>query len=287
MSSTRDFKSPGIFAEDATTTIPPTPIAGVAYRDAINGADDTPNGWRYGTRVESQDWNQVMYLMTSLLSVMDKKGILGWSNLVDYTESALCFGSDGKLYVWLSASGPAGVGAKDPTNPANSAYWADLLGSIVTAGDIKVSAVNAAPTGWLICDGAAISRTTYAGLFSAIGTTYGAGNGTTTFNVPDLRGEFVRGFDGGRGVDPSRVFGSSQKGTLVAFDPTVAALAVAGLHTTGTDGTIRNDIGADIPDGNYPLAEVASNTAAQNFPAATAAGVTRPRNVAMTYLIKT
>lgn len=57
------------------------------------------------------------------------------------------------------------------------------------------------PTGWILCDGLGVSRTTYASLFGVIGTTYGAGDGSTTFNVPDLRGLFLRGLDEGRGYD--------------------------------------------------------------------------------------
>lgn len=71
-------------------------------------------------------------------------------------------------------------------------------------------AQNTAPTGWLKANGALISRTTYATLFGKIGTTFGAGDGTTTFQLPDLRGYFARGWDDGRGIDASRVFGSSQ-----------------------------------------------------------------------------
>jgi hypothetical protein len=63
----------------------------------------------------------------------------------------------------------------------------------VPSGAIMDFAMNAAPTGWLACDGAAISRTTYAALFAAIGTTWGAGDGSTTFNLPDMRGYFRRG----------------------------------------------------------------------------------------------
>lgn len=66
------------------------------------------------------------------------------------------------------------------------------------------------PTGWLKCNGAQISRTTYSALFAAIGTTYGSGNGSTTFHLPDFRGLFPRGFDDGRGIDSGRVFGSFQ-----------------------------------------------------------------------------
>ena len=67
-----------------------------------------------------------------------------------------------------------------------------------------------APVGWLKANGAAVSRTAYAALFAAIGTTYGAGDGSTTFNLPDLRGEFMRGWDDGRGIDHGRVLGSAQ-----------------------------------------------------------------------------
>jgi microcystin-dependent protein len=57
---------------------------------------------------------------------------------------------------------------------------------------------GAAPTGWLLCDGSAINRTTYATLFSAIGTAYGVGDGSTTFNLPDLRGKIPVGKDAGQ-----------------------------------------------------------------------------------------
>lgn len=66
------------------------------------------------------------------------------------------------------------------------------------------------PAGWLPCNGAAISRTTYSALFNAIGTMYGAGDGWSTFNLPDLRGEFIRGWDAWRGVDNGRGIGSWQ-----------------------------------------------------------------------------
>ena len=61
---------------------------------------------------------------------------------------------------------------------------------------------NNVPSGYLECNGAAVSRTTYADLFSIIGASYGAGNGTTTFNLPDYRGQFLRGYNHGSGVDP-------------------------------------------------------------------------------------
>ena len=75
------------------------------------------------------------------------------------------------------------------------------VGGSVPAGTIIYHAANTPPTNFLKADGAAVSRTTYAALFTAIGTTFGVGDGTTTFNVPDLRGEFMRGWDDSRGID--------------------------------------------------------------------------------------
>ena len=77
-------------------------------------------------------------------------------------------------------------------------------------GEVAFFARTTPPSGWLKANGAAVSRTTYAALFAAIGTTFGAGDGRTTFNLPDLRGEFVRGLDDGRNVDNGRRLGSAQ-----------------------------------------------------------------------------
>lgn len=72
----------------------------------------------------------------------------------------------------------------------------------VPAGAVVPYAMATAPAGWLECNGAAVSRTTYATLFTAVSTVFGIGDGSTTFNVPDLRGQFVRGWDHTAGTDP-------------------------------------------------------------------------------------
>jgi microcystin-dependent protein len=85
-----------------------------------------------------------------------------------------------------------------------STGWLDLatmagVTAAIPAGTVTQYAGSAAPTGWLLCNGSAISRSTYATLFSAVGTTYGAGDGSTTFNLPDLRGRTAVGyFSGGK-----------------------------------------------------------------------------------------
>jgi len=77
----------------------------------------------------------------------------------------------------------------------------DLWNSNSTLGDIKASLQTANHGSWLLCDGQAVSRTTYADLFELIGINFGAGDGTTTFNVPDYRGKFLRGFGGNSAAD--------------------------------------------------------------------------------------
>ena len=112
------------------------------------------------------------------------------------------------------AQAEAGVSETHLMTPAGVAHaiakQASGAVSGIPSGAIMAFAMNTAPIGWLKADGSEVSRTTYADLFAEIGTQYGAGDGTTTFALPDLRGEFVRGWDDGRGIDPSRVLGSAQ-----------------------------------------------------------------------------
>jgi len=137
----------------------------------------------------------------------------------------------------------------------------------VPTGTISVFAGTVEPAGWFFCRGQAVSRSTYSVLFGAIGTVYGVGDGSTTFNVPDLRGEFVRGFDAGRGIDAGRAFGSFQ---LDEFKS----------HTHGYQQfeTIVNG-----ERDNNAQAGINLNPATTG---ATGGSETRPRNVAMNYIIR-
>lgn len=135
-------------------------------------------------------------------------------------------------------------------------------------GSVHAFAMATVPDGFLLCNGLAVSRTTYANLFAKIGTTYGAGNGSTTFNVPELRGEFIRGFDLGRGVDSGRVMGSWQAemvGPHVHTEDTVDYSASTAQTGSGKPA-ITNDRNQDT----------GTNAGTEN----------RPRNVALLYCIK-
>lgn len=79
---------------------------------------------------------------------------------------------------------------------------AALLLLLEPTGTVDAFGGDTVPAGYLLCDGTAIDRTVYADLFAVVGVRFGTGNGTSTFNIPDLRGRFLRGTDGGAGRDP-------------------------------------------------------------------------------------
>ena len=140
----------------------------------------------------------------------------------------------------------------------------------VPPGAVMHFAMSTPPSGWLIANGATVSRTTYAALYWAIGTTFGAGDGSTTFNLPDLRGEFVRGHDNGRGVDSGRVFGSYQADSLASHTHTYVQPV---LSTNPLDHDTSLDADRSV-------------TATTGTSSATGGTETRPRNVALLACIK-
>lgn len=83
----------------------------------------------------------------------------------------------------------------DNANPATKQYVDSAVKAVagVPAGAIMFFGVKSIPDGWLLCNGANVSRTTYANLFAAIGTNFGSGNGSTTFTLPNLSGRFIEG----------------------------------------------------------------------------------------------
>lgn len=95
----------------------------------------------------------------------------------------------------------AGTNGQVLTTVAGAAAWADATAGAVPAGAMLPYGGTAAPATWLLCDGANVSRTTYATLFAAIGTAYGTGDGSTTFGLPDMRGRVAVGKGTNTSVD--------------------------------------------------------------------------------------
>lgn len=104
----------------------------------------------------------------------------------------------------LSMGGFKVINLANGSDPQDAATFGQLS-ALVPVGMVLDYAGTTAPTGYLLCYGQAVSRSTYASLFNVIGTNYGAGDGSTTFNLPDLRGRVVAGKDDMGGTDATRL----------------------------------------------------------------------------------
>lgn len=116
-----------------------------------------------------------------------------------------------------------------------------LIGRRNRTGEVVPFAGGAAPAGALFCYGQTVSRTTYAGLFAAIGTTYGGGDGSTTFNLPDLRGRVVAGKSDMGGPDASNLAGGGTLGAGLGSQNNTAVTNVAGSGSGAAVGTALSD----------------------------------------------
>lgn len=164
------------------------------------------------------------------------------------------------------------------------------------AGSVNYFANSTAPNGYLECNGQSVNRNTYAELFAAIGIVYGAGNGSTTFNLPDLRGEFVRGLDKGRGVDAGRLIGTKQKASIIGYDldtsgvwrVSASDLTLAGSQfQLGLDAYTTTDYSGVLLNGAALTVEGVDALPGQlGLGIFGGSGVTRPRNLALLPCIK-
>lgn len=162
----------------------------------------------------------------------------------------------------------------------------------VAPGVVAFYSKITAPTGWLKANGAAVSRTTYSALFAAIGTAFGVGNGTTTFNIPDLRGVFIRGLDDGRGVDAGRTLSNTPQGGQNKSHSHTGTAASAGGHahsiaTRVSSGDGGTEVGSTngAAGGTYATASAGAHT---HTVTTVADGGTeaRPMNIALLACIK-
>ena len=161
-----------------------------------------------------------------------------------------------------------------PTSPVNGDIWSTTGGMFVRINGTSVSltvdeeqtlsrlrgaitayAGTSIPSGFLLCNGAAVSRTTYAALFAIIGTAYGAGDGTTTFNLPDLRGRVPVGVDNMGGSDAGRLSSANTLGTAGGAETHTLSAAETPSHThpfsatTSTDGAHTHSTKGEDGDG--------------------------------------
>lgn len=175
--------------------------------------------------------------------------------------------------------------------------------SYVPAGTVLPFAGDTAPSGWAICNGDPVSRTDYPELFTAIGELWGVGDGSTTFNLPDMRGQFLRGKDYGRHLidgegnpDGDLDVGTQQTDGLQSFTPVAGRPFSTGSTASGR--TYYNEGGGTVPsvidwDATATTPDSAAN--GQGFiveDLASGAGAprlgqeTRAKNVTVNYIIK-
>lgn len=206
-------------------------------------------------------------------------GVIAAATIVKGNNLPLAIGDIAGAGHWLELAWDSTLSKWVLLNPANG-----VIPTSQQAGEICFFARNTAPSGFLKANGAAVSRATYSALFSAIGTTFGVGNGSTTFNLPDLRGEFLRGWDDSRGVDSGRSFGTAQTDAMQGhYHNRNTTGLTERFYATGTGyadnaaGALSNIVisastGAPITDGSNGTPRIA--------------GETRSRNVAMLACIK-
>ncbi|KAI3591664.1 Phage tail fiber protein [Cupriavidus sp. U2] len=166
-------------------------------------------------------------------------------------------------------------------NAANNAWiTVGVLGVAnlghILPGTVAYFAASSPPAGYLKTNGAAVSRSTYSDLYAAIGTLFGAGDGSNTFNVPDLRGEFLRGWDDGRGLDVGRGLGTLQQ-EMVGPHTHNTVTAASGV-TSGAESI------AYMPGDNNGRFTVISNSMHGVQP--NTGTENRPRNIALLACIK-
>jgi microcystin-dependent protein len=174
--------------------------------------------------------------------------------------------------------GPQGVvGPTGPTGATGAKGDKGDTGSNGVDATAPVSAIvmlaaQAPPAGYLRCNGAAVSRVTYAALFAVIGIAYGEGDGVSTFNIPDTRGQFFRDLDSGAGIDTGRALGSNQTDMFKAHTHTDNSVAA------GDDGTTLGQAAINLGNGSSPTPK--------GFIESTGGTETRPVNIAFVAYIK-
>jgi microcystin-dependent protein len=180
----------------------------------------------------------------------------------------------------VGANTTATVAATDEAT-AGSVVRMATLQKYVPSGIIVPYSGTSAPAGWLLCDGSAVSRTTYAALYAVIGNAAGYGNNATTFNVPDMRGRFFRGWNHGQSNDPDASSRTALNTGGNTGDNLFSYQADAFKSHTHT---INLGTGGANPTG---ATDITPNSGAPSTSNATGGNETRPVNVYVNYIIKT
>lgn len=165
---------------------------------------------------------------------------------------------------------------------AGGSTLAALLNTAVPAGTVVMWATDTPPSGWLECNGSSLLRATYAGLFTAIGTVYGAAD-STHFNLPDLRGRFMRGWDNSKGTDPD----AATRTAVTATGATMTAGDHVGTEQDNQIQSHRHTYGyAGVVSFSATGAVVRPDATTNYNTGYTGGNETRPKNTNLMFIIK-
>ena len=148
-----------------------------------------------GQAPDRKDFNGLFKILGDWIFFNQNGGLPTYSENFDYVAGRVVSYND-NIYKCIQANG---VSSTVVAPDSDTAYWskiptlADFDEIGFKTGDIKIQTTSTIPAGWLLCNGARVSRSTFSNLFTKIGTTYGMGDGSTTFNIPDLRDRYIIG----------------------------------------------------------------------------------------------
>lgn len=261
-------------------TTPSTPGNDASFKEPRSVVWGT--GWEGGAdkdapKAGEQNWwqNRADFALQDL----ERYGVMSWNASAVYAAGAPTRAGDGNYYESLNNSNTG----NDPA--ATSGFWR-LIGSslynvIPVGSGLLVYHNNIPDIGWLKCNGAVLVRTSYPRLFTAIGTTWNVGGESTSqFRLPDMRGEFPRGFDDSRGVDAGRTFGSAQ-------DESVISHSHSPLVSYGSNAGPIAGVFNEVQSGRQGTSSAyVAGSAGGPYLSSYGGTETRPRNKAVNFWIK-
>lgn len=231
----------------------------------------------FGTGGVAGSPNTLSYSSYAALTTLIGNGFLSGIARSEQVNTVLRQATVGVAGVAQLIADHGALDALDDGSPANfKAALKGALDNLMAAqqfwktGDVKGTINPTVPDGWLKLNGQVVSRTTYAALFALLGTTHGAGDGSTTFQLPDYRGEFLRGWDDERGVDSGRALGTFQ-----------ADMFKSHTHDMGSEAGGAGNFATPVDSSGTDETQTGNPTQP------TGGSETRPRNMAVLWLIKT
>jgi len=229
------------------------PDGSVSYTQGFGPDYQQEQGTPGAKDIPRDKTNQLFNDITAAIGEMQRLGFAEYyAELAPYAQGAT---------VWRAGTVYMSTAANNSTVPgATGASWIVLGGDTTPVGTSILFNADSPPAGYVLENGLAVPRAgQYAALFSVIGTRFGAGNGSTTFNLPESRGEYLRFADSGRGIDPGRAVGSFQAQSIQSHTHAISGetfnalrAGAGGISGPSTPALTSATTGAASPSGTTP-----------------------------------